>query len=36
MSKYQAEPRITARIALKVLIEVLTGLPATTGRRSAK
>jgi hypothetical protein len=34
MSKYEATPRLTFRIAVKVLVEILTGLPATTGRRA--
>lgn len=36
MSRYAARPRITARIAVKVLTEILLGIPASTGRRAAK
>jgi hypothetical protein len=36
MSRHVAEPRMTVRIALKVLAEVIIGLPASTRRRAAK
>lgn len=36
MSKHAAEPRTTLRTALKVLAEILIGLPVTEGKRVAK